>query len=307
MKRLMFALAALCVVATLGRTARAGHDRAEAEAAVRQQYDWVVFDGEYSALSLLASIGFDVLTENTIQLTQQTALADAQQLGMDFAQQALAHGFNPAIDVIYAGTMTFRNWYDPAADSGIDLSGVFGGGAVVPLPPKWVPFLGVKRSQSIIPLPATTPIAKGTINIIYPELRGVHVSVVNNLPIPVSIVLWVITDKRPLGGVISSPTFGTLAPGVTHRFIVPLDWGHVSGGFDENHLYRAGIGLGVYKTPQHLPGDLLVHAGLDRNPSDHSLGNFLVIRPNVTGVDPVVPGGPSGVLVEYRIILQQTP
>lgn len=112
-----------------------GHNRPQVEASVRSHFDWVVFDGEYSVLSIIAEAVANWATDGSYEeLPENNAKSAAQQFGIDLVTAMAQHGFNPQTDTIYGGTMTFQNWQD------------LPGGLQLPLPNKFVPYIGVKRA-----------------------------------------------------------------------------------------------------------------------------------------------------------------
>ena len=111
------------------------HNRAQVEASVRSHFDWVVFDGEYSVLSIIAEAVADWATDGSYEeLPENNAKSAAQQFGIDLVTAMAQNGFNPQTDTIYGGTMTFQNWEN------------LPGGLQLPLPNKFVPYIGVKRA-----------------------------------------------------------------------------------------------------------------------------------------------------------------
>jgi hypothetical protein len=113
-----------------------GHNRANVEQSVRSHFDWVVFDGEYSVVSIIAEGVADWATDWAYEeLPEGNAKSAAQHFGINLVQAMAEHGFNPQTDTIYGGTMTFQNWQD------------LPGGLQIPLPNKFVPYIGVKRAH----------------------------------------------------------------------------------------------------------------------------------------------------------------
>lgn len=114
-----------------------GHNRREVEASVRSQFAWVVFDGEYSFASIIAEAVADWATAGHYEeLPENNAKSAAQQFGINLVGAMAQYGFNPQTDTIYGGTMTFQNWQD------------LPGGLQLPLPNKFVPYIGVKKPGS---------------------------------------------------------------------------------------------------------------------------------------------------------------
>lgn len=114
-----------------------GNNRAATENSIRSQFSWVVFDGEYSVLSVVAEGVADWATGGSYEeLPENNATSAAASFGIDLAGAMAQNGFNPATDTIYGGTMTFQNWQDLL------------GGIQVPLPNKFVPYIGVKKGLS---------------------------------------------------------------------------------------------------------------------------------------------------------------
>jgi hypothetical protein len=113
-----------------------GHNREQVENSIRSQFDWVVFDGEYSVLSIIADAVADWVTDGSYEeLPENNAKSAAEQFGINLVEAMAEHGYNPQTDTFYGGTMTFQNWQD------------LPGGLQLPLPNKFVPYIGVKRSQ----------------------------------------------------------------------------------------------------------------------------------------------------------------
>jgi|HubBroStandDraft_6_1064221.scaffolds.fasta_scaffold634108_1 hypothetical protein len=111
-----------------------GNNRSDVENSIRNQFDWVVFDGEYSLLSVIAEGVADWATGGAYEeLPVDNAESAAQTFGINLVSAMAQNGFNPQTDTIYGGTMTFQNWQD------------LPGGLQLPLPNKFVPYIGVKR------------------------------------------------------------------------------------------------------------------------------------------------------------------
>lgn len=108
-----------------------GHNRGKREAEIRARFDWVVFDGEFSAASVAAYALESYFLGG--QITRDQLTQCAQKMGIDVARKMIENGFDPNHDVIYSGLMTFNNWQD--LPFGNELA----------LPNKFVPYVAVKR------------------------------------------------------------------------------------------------------------------------------------------------------------------
>jgi hypothetical protein len=114
-----------------------GNNRSDVESSIRGHFDWVVFDGEYSLLSIIAEGVADWATGGSYEeLPVDNAESAAQTFGINLVSAMAQNGFNPQTDTIYGGTMTFQNWQD------------LPGGIQLPLPNKFVPYIGVRRAHS---------------------------------------------------------------------------------------------------------------------------------------------------------------
>lgn len=109
------------------------HNRAEVEADLRSKFLWIVFDGEYSAVSLAAIALADVFVAGGA-ISQNIAQEQGAKIGINVASRMAENGFNAATDSLYGGVMTFQNWEDT----------IFG---QFPLPNKFVPYVACRRSD----------------------------------------------------------------------------------------------------------------------------------------------------------------
>lgn len=108
----------------------AGHNRDEQERAIRDRYDWVVFDGEFSGANVAAYALESYFAGG--EITKETLQECGRKMGKDVVAEMARHGFTPDRDRIYSGLMMFNNWQDTPLGE-------------IPLPNKWVPYVAVRR------------------------------------------------------------------------------------------------------------------------------------------------------------------
>jgi hypothetical protein len=134
--------------------AHAGHNRGERESEIRKKFDWVVFDGEFSAANVTAYALESYFAGG--QITSSTLEECAKKMGKDVAGEMIRNGFDPKRDRMYSGLMVFNNWQDTP----------FG---KVPLPNKWVPYVAVRRSGGGGSNPNSMPNANPTNPDFFPD------------------------------------------------------------------------------------------------------------------------------------------
>ena len=111
--------------------ALAGHNREDREAEIRAKFDWVVFDGEFSAANVAAYALESYFLGG--EITQDTLKKCAEKMGRDVVGEMVKNGFDPARDRVYSGLMVFENWQDLPFNNKL------------PLPNKFVPYVAVRR------------------------------------------------------------------------------------------------------------------------------------------------------------------
>jgi hypothetical protein len=134
---------ALILLATIAPAANAGTNRDDVERNLRARFDWIVFGGEYNAVEVVA-VG---LVDGFViggAITEELAKEEAKKFGVGLAEELTRNGFNPATDTLYGGVMTFQNWQDLPFHNRL------------PLPNKFVPYVGCKR-RSLPPPPPPLP------------------------------------------------------------------------------------------------------------------------------------------------------
>lgn len=106
------------------------HNRKQREQSIRDKYDFVVFDGEYSAAHAALAV-VDVIA-NGGTYTLQFIKDQLGSFGKKVATRMLQAGVNPASEPIYSGTMVFENWERVL-------------GVKIPLPNKFVPYVAARK------------------------------------------------------------------------------------------------------------------------------------------------------------------
>jgi hypothetical protein len=73
-----------------------GHNRAEVENSIRSQFDWVVFDGEYSVLSVIAEAVANWATDGSYEeLPENNAKSAAEEFGINLIEAMAENGYTP--------------------------------------------------------------------------------------------------------------------------------------------------------------------------------------------------------------------
>ncbi len=135
---------ALILLATIAPAANAGTNRDDVEGNLRARFDWIVFGGEYNAVEVVAVGLVDGFVTGGA-ITEELAKEEAKKFGVGLAEELTRHGFNPATDTLYGGVMTFQNWQDLPFHNRL------------PLPNKFVPYVGCKRRRAPPPPPDLPP------------------------------------------------------------------------------------------------------------------------------------------------------
>jgi hypothetical protein len=108
-----------------------GHNRAEVEADLRNQFKWIAFTGDESAAGNADALADSLISDEAISEKAAQELGD--KVGIDVAREKASNGFNSASDTLYGGVMAFQNWQEtPSGD--------------IPLPNSRVPYIGCKRA-----------------------------------------------------------------------------------------------------------------------------------------------------------------
>jgi hypothetical protein len=126
------------------------HNRAKREQELRNQFSFVVFNGEYSVVHAALAVVDVISTGGTVTLTYLQE--ELGEFGQQVAAKMIEAGVNPVTEPLYAGVMTFQNWETPIP------------GWKVSLPNKFVPYVAARR----IPVP---PPVEGTGNFKIPILQ----------------------------------------------------------------------------------------------------------------------------------------
>jgi hypothetical protein len=112
------------------------HNRQEREAKIREQYEFVVFDGEFSAFNAALIIVDLFVTGGTFSLEYiKGTLGD---FGEDVVIKMVNYGLDPLTETIYGGVMEFQTWESPFLP--FSDQKVYG-------PDKYVPYIAARKKQ----------------------------------------------------------------------------------------------------------------------------------------------------------------
>lgn len=121
------------------------HDRAEQEQKVRDEYEFVVFDGEYGYHHLALAVVDLFVSGGTYTL--EYIKQNLKQFGLEVAQSMINDGVDPTKETIYGNAMVFRNWESPLKRKEEHASP----SRRVYLPNKHVPYIAARRKTQPSP------------------------------------------------------------------------------------------------------------------------------------------------------------
>ena len=101
---------------------------------VKKQFEFVYFGNEYDSLKSIFSI-YSGLTKKS-NLDKLHLLSTAQSLGINILNALTGVDFDPVRETIYFDVFSFENWLE------------IGGVKISSLPPKYVPYLAVRKKAN---------------------------------------------------------------------------------------------------------------------------------------------------------------
>ena len=107
------------------------HNRPERESEIRERYEFVVFDGEWSSVHAILAVIDGFYTGGSI--TWEVVSSEMTELFGDVATKMIEAGLDPTIEPIYVDKMIFETWEEPLH------------GWIVPLPNKFVPYVAARK------------------------------------------------------------------------------------------------------------------------------------------------------------------
>ena len=108
------------------------HNRAEKEKEIRDRYEFVVFDGEWSSAHAILAVIDAFYTGGSV--TWEVVKSEMQEIFGNVSQAMIEHGLDPLNEPIYVDKMIFQNW---EREFGIKLK----------LPNKFVPYVAARKKS----------------------------------------------------------------------------------------------------------------------------------------------------------------
>lgn len=118
------------------------HNCASKAKEISDQFDFVVFGGEYGLFNGALAIVDVIVTGGNCTL--EYIKSEVKDFGVDVVTEMIKAGINPTSEPIYSGVKIFQNWEQPLP------------GVKIPLPNKFVPYIAARKK------PVASPTAAGS-------------------------------------------------------------------------------------------------------------------------------------------------